>query len=323
MIITKTPLRISFFGGGTDIPTFYENYGGAVLGTTIEKYVYVLANERFESNVRVSYSKTEIVKNSRKIQNDLIRESLLYFKKYNKIEIVTVADVPGTGTGLGSSSSTLVGLINTISQLSNVSLKKKDLAEIACNIEIKKLSNPMGKQDQYFAAYGGLLYLQFKNNGEIIVKKIKISKNTLKDLEKNIICFYTGFSRTASGILYEQEKNILKNKSVLLEIKNQAEEGKKYLEKGDLTKFGQMLNEGWELKKKLSDKITNSKIENYYKKAIKAGALGGKINGAGGGGFLTFYCEPKNQQKVRNSLKNLKELNFKIDWVGSLKILSS
>ena len=323
MIITKTPLRISFFGGGTDIPTFYKNYGGAVLGTAIEKYVYVLANKRFESNVRVSYSKTEIVKNSRKIQNDLIRESLLHFKKYNKIEIVTIADVPGTGTGLGSSSSTLVGLINTISQFSNVSLKKKDLAEIACGIEIKKLSNPIGKQDQYFAAYGGLLYLQFKNNGEIIVKKIKISKNALKDLEKNIICFYTGFSRTASDILYDQKKNILKNKSVLLEIKNQAEEGKKYLENGDLTKFGQMLNEGWELKKKLSDKITNSKIENYYKKAIKAGALGGKINGAGGGGFLTLYCEPKNQQKVRNSLKNLKELNFKIDWVGSLKVLSS
>jgi D-glycero-alpha-D-manno-heptose-7-phosphate kinase len=322
LIITKTPLRISFFGGGTDMATFYKKHGGAVIGSAIQKYVYVIINERFESDVRASYSKTEIVKNAQQIKNDLIRESLLFFKKYNKLEIVTIADVPGSGTGLGSSSSTLVGLLNAIGEYSNISLTKKKMAENACDIEIKKLSNPIGKQDQYFATYGNLSYLQFKENGNVTVKKIKISKNTKRDLEKNIICFYTGFSRTGSKILQHQSQKSSKNESILLEIKNQAEEGKRILEKGDLSKFGEMLNEGWELKKKLSNKITNSKIDNYYKKAINAGAIGGKINGAGGGGFLTFYCEPKNQLKVRNSLKSLKELDFKIEENGSRRFFS-
>jgi len=323
MIITRTPLRISFFGGGTDIPSYYQQDFGSVIGIGINKYVYVLVNERFENNIRASYSKTEIVKEAKKVKHDLIRESLLKLGIKNKIEIVTVADVPGSGTGLGSSGSTLVGLLNSLSCYINDPLEKHELAEISCDIEINKLRQPIGKQDQYFATYGGLTYFRFNKDGSVKKEKIISSRNTLSDLENNLMCFYTGISRSSSDILTQQKKNAYQNNDILIEMRNQVEEGKKILKNGDLTKFGLMLNEGWKLKKKLAKNISNNKIDLYYKKAIKAGALGGKISGAGGGGFLTFYCEKKHQDSVKKSLSTLTSLKIKIDKFGTLVLRDS
>ena len=320
MIITRTPLRISFFGGGTDLPDFYKKEHGAVLGMGIDKHVYVFVNERFESTVRVSYSQTEIVESSDMIRHNLIRESLLHFDICNKIEVVTVADIPSSGTGLGSSSSTLVGLLHALSCYVNNPLEKHELAEISSDIEINKLVQPIGKQDQYFAAFGGLSYFRFNEDNSVTREKIQVNKNTLGELEDNLICFFTGIGRDSSKILSEQRDNIESNSKILLEMRDQAEEGKKVIQKGDLTKFGEMLNRGWELKKQLANGITNNTIEAYYNRALSAGALGGKLSGAGGGGFLTLYCEEKHQNTIREELSELTEMKIKVDRFGSMVI---
>jgi D-glycero-alpha-D-manno-heptose-7-phosphate kinase len=323
MIISRTPLRISFFGGGTDIPSFYQKDYGAVVGIGINKYVYVIVNPRFESDIRLSYSKTEIVKNPKEISHDLARESLLKFGIKSGIEIVTIADVPGSGTGLGSSGSTLVGMLNSLSCYVNDPLEKHELSESSCDIEINTLKQPIGKQDQYFAAYGGLSYFRFEPDGTVLRKKVDISKKNLQELESNILCFYTGISRNSSDILKKQENNIPKNFKILQKMRDQAENAIPILKKGDLTAFGTMLNDGWTLKKKMSNSVSNTVIDRYYDRALSSGALGGKISGAGGGGFLTLYCEPQYRENVRNALHPLKELEVGIDKYGSLIIKDS
>lgn len=305
------------------MPDFYTEHYGAVLGMGINKYIYILANERFENTVRASYSSTEIVDSSDKIKHDLIRESLLLFGIHGKIEIITIADIPSTGTGLGSSSSTLVGLLNTLSCYVNNPLEKHELAEISSEIEINKLCQPIGKQDQYFASFGNISYFKFNEDGTVYREKVNINKNTLCELEDNLICFYTGIGRNSSKILSEQKNNISTKKKIMLEMRDQTEEAKQILRNGDLTKFGQMLNHGWNLKKQLASGITNDVIESYYNKGIQAGAIGGKLNGAGGGGFLTFYCEKRYHDALRDSLSDLNELKIRIDKFGSMVIRES
>ena len=239
---------------------------------------------------------------------------------YKGIEVVTIADVPGAGTGLGSSSSTLVGLLNALSYYLHVPIEKERLAKLACDIEIGRLGSPIGKQDQYFAACGGLCYIRFNSDDSVHVERIKVSDNTLGELENNLLCFFTGFRQNASNILREQKENIPSKMEILTEMRNQAEVGKKVLAKGDLTEFGKMLHQGWLLKKKLANNITNENIESYYEKALKNGALGGKISGAGGGGFLPLYCEPESQKRVREALSNLQEMPVKADHYGSMII---
>jgi len=302
---------------------FYKENYGSVLGIGIKKHVYAMVSERFESNIRASYSITEIVDESKKVKHNLIRESLLRLGIKNQIEVVTIADVPGSGTGLGSSSSTLVGLLYSLSCFVNNPFEKHELAEISSEIEINKLHQPIGKQDHYFAAYGGINYFRFNADGSVIREKIHVSKNTEDELESNILCYYTGIGRKSSDILTEQKNNISKRKDVLLEMRNQAEEGKKILKCGDLIKFGEMLNKGWELKKKLAKSISNDRIELYYQKALKAGALGGKLSGAGGGGFLTLFCEEKNHDSLRQALADLKEMKIGIDKLGSIIVKES
>lgn len=320
MIITRTPLRISFFGGGTDLPEFYKKEYGAVLGIGINKHVYVLANERFESTVRASYSQTEIVESSDKIRHNLIRESLLYFGIKNKVEVVTVADIPSSGTGLGSSSSTLVGLLNALSCYVNNPLEKNELAEISSDIEINKLFQPIGKQDQFFASFGGISYFRFNEDGTVKREKIQVHKNTLTELEENLVCFYTGMGRDSSKILSEQSAEMESKRKILSEMRDQAEEGKRIIHQGDLSKFGQMLNHGWDLKKQLVKGITNETIDMYYKKGMRAGAMGGKLSGAGGGGFITFYCEKEHQKSLRHDLAELTEMKIGVDRFGSMVI---
>ncbi len=322
MIVTRTPLRISFFGGGTDFYDFYKKDYGAVIGTTIDKYVYVLANSRFESEIRASYSKTEIVKNSSKIQHPLIREGLLHYKIKNGLELVTIADVPGTGTGLGSSSSTMVGILHTLGLFSKKRPSKHYLAKNSSDIEINKLKEPIGKQDQYFASFGGLSYIKFNSDRTVKVSKVNISNKILSELEENILCFYTGIRRKSSKSLSYQKKNIPQNFKNLLKIREQADLGLDLLKSGDLTQFGILLDDAWTEKKKLSPFISNPTVDSFYKKAIDSGALGGKLNGGGYGGFLTFYCEKKYHSKVRTSLKELTELKLNFENKGTIQLIS-
>jgi len=323
LIITKTPLRISFFGGGTDLKEFYKNGYGAVLGTTINQYVYVNVNTRFESGIRASYSKTEIVEDSSKICHPLIREGLLKMKIKSGVEVVTIADVPGTGTGLGSSGSTMVGLVNGLSHFIEKPYDKEAIARISCDIEINKLKNPIGKQDQYFAAYGGFSYIKFNADETVLIEKLDVNSNTLSELEGNILCFYTGISRRSAQVLSDVRKKIVINEKILYEIRDQTNLARQLLKKDDLTKFGELLDFQWSLKKKLSPSISNDLIDSYYRRAIEAGAIGGKLNGAGGGGFFTLYCEKRHQERVREKLKDLKELHVSFEKNGSALVFSN
>lgn len=317
MIITRTPLRISFFGGGTDISSYYRKDYGCVLGMTIDKYIYLILNKRFEKSIRVSYRKNEIVDDVKKIKHDIIRESLKFFGIKNNIEVVTVADIPGTGTGLGSSSSLTVGLCNALSLFVGKKFSKKRMAEDASYIEINKILSPIGKQDQYFAAFGGLLFLKFNKNGHVKVEHLKLSKNAIKELETNTLAFYTGISRKTNNILKHQTKNLYKNKPLLDKMREFAEGARDYLKNNNLIEFAGLLDKNWNLKKQLSSSVSNPLIDSIYKKAIQAGAIGGKIAGSGGGGFILLYCEPNHQKKVRESLKKLTELRFSIDNFGT------
>lgn len=317
MIITRTPLRISLFGGGTDFRDFYKREYGAVVGFTLNKYVYVMTHKRFERSIRAGYSKIEIVKHTSELQHDLIREGLHHMKIKGPIDVSTIADVPATGTGLGSSGSVMVGILTALSHYTKKYLKKEEIARIACNIEINKLKRPIGKQDQYFAVYGGLCYFRFNPDESVYMERLNLTKHTTTELRNNLLCFYTGVGRKSHNILLEQKNQISNNLAFLHDIRDLADTARSSLKKGDIMKFGEMLNKGWELKKNLSSNISSNLIDSYYKKAIGAGAVGGKINGAGGGGFLTLYCEKRHQQKVRQALRELQEIDIDISNLGS------
>ena len=320
MILIRSPLRFSFFGGGTDMYNYYKYDYGCVLGEAIDKYVYVLVNKRFEKNIRVSYMEHEIVSNVNQIKHKLIKESLKEFGIKNSIEIVTIADIPGTGTGLGSSSSLAVGLCNSLSIYSEKSLQRKEIASKACYLEIEKTKNPIGKQDQYFSTYGGILFIKFEKDGKVNVERININNNTKKELEQNILAFYTGISRKSNTILQKQNLLIRSNMSKLNLMRELAEKGRDYLRNNNLTDFSGLFVKSWKLKKSLSSNISNSKIDTIYRKGLQAGAVGGKISGAGAGGFMFFYCEPRYHKKLRNSLKGFTELELKIDTAGTTQM---
>lgn len=317
MIISRTPFRISFVGGGTDIKDYYEKGYGAVVSTAIDKYMYVAVNEKFDEEIRVSYSETEIVDNVDSIKHGIIREALRLVGIAKKIEIVTIADIPGRGTGLGSSSSLAVGLLNALYSYEGKFRNAEALANEACEIEIAKLMQPIGKQDQYIAAYGGLNYIRFNANDSVLVEPIPLSRKVREELEGNLLCFFTGSTRSSNDILKNQKKNIPGTMDILDSMREQADEMRMCLKNNDLTKFGDLLNEGWILKRKLSEGITNTMIDEYYDKARQAGALGGKISGAGGGGFLTVYCEKRKQNSVRKALSTLQEMTIKLEPYGA------
>lgn len=319
MIISRTPLRVSFVGGGTDIREFYKKHKGSVVNTSINKYVYVMAHPFFNSKqVLLKYSRTELVDSTDGITHPIFREVLKFLGIKGGLEITTNADVP-TGTGLGSSSSFTVGLLNCLYAYTGKHVSREKLAKDACHIEIEVLKEPIGKQDQYSSAFGNVNFIEFFPDEKVSVNPIRMSENCKKELNDNMLMFYTGISRDASTILKKQ-MNDINNKGrfkIFIKMAELAEELKARLNKNDITAFGKILNKGWELKKKLSDDITNSEIDLYYKKAIKSGALGGKILGAGGGGFLLFYADGKKHEKIRKGLKNLIELPFRFDYEGS------
>ncbi|OGL38954.1 MAG: GHMP kinase [Candidatus Schekmanbacteria bacterium RBG_16_38_11] len=318
MIVSQTPLRISFVGGGTDFSDYYRNFnGGAVISTAIDKYIYVIIKKRFDNKIRIGYSVTELVDRVEQIKHDLVREGLKKTKITGGVEISTMADIPSTGSGLGSSSSVTVGLLNAMYAYQGILKTQEELAREACEIEIDILKKPIGKQDQYIAAYGNLREIQFKKNGKVILEEITIKENLKDNLNRNLLLFYTGQKRDSSSVLLEQRKNINAFFDTLNGMKAMVSNLRKALEDGDLEKFGSLLHKGWEYKKSLASKITNSYIDKLYKKAIEAGALGGKIAGAGGGGFILLYCPYEKQNNLREALKDLPELKFGFERNGS------
>ena len=318
MILTKTPLRISFVGGGSDY--FHDNLetDGKVVVSSINKYIYTIFNNRYDKNVRASYSITEIVSSSKYLKHQLIRESLKYFNFLHGVEVVTSADIPSSGSGLGSSSALVVGLVN--SMYNKIDISKKKIAEIACEIEINKCKKPIGFQDQYSTCYGGFNSISFKTDKKIKVKKINLSKKREKNFKDNLMLFYTGINRSADNIL----KKIIKSKkhkinhSLLATLANNFEQE---LVDGSLINCGKILHENWMVKKNTNLLVSSPKFDEIYDTAIKNGAIGGKLLGAGGGGYFLFFVEKKNQDKIKEKLKYLKYIPFEFENEGAQKFL--
>jgi D-glycero-alpha-D-manno-heptose-7-phosphate kinase len=327
LLISKTPFRLSLGGGGTDLPHFYHKHGSHVVTAAVQKYVYVFAKRWFEDGIRVSYSKTELVSSVDEIEHPIVREVLRLFGPKRQIEIVSMADVPAR-SGMGTSASFTVGLLNAIHSVNRASLDAQSLAEMAFKIQTEILKEVGGKQDQYAAAFGGITALHIAKDGRVTVRELSIRDEVIEELENNLICFYTGIQRESS----EVQKSIVESattKSVgmsgsnieemLLRTKSISFDVAKALESGNLNEFGSLLHMHWLAKRSLSNSISNGSIDKLYEKGLKAGATGGKVMGAGGGGFLIFYCENGRKSGLRKEMINagLKEIKIRFDFQGS------
>jgi D-glycero-alpha-D-manno-heptose-7-phosphate kinase len=327
MIITRTPFRITLGGGGTDLPSYYSKYGGFIFAATINKYMYISVNRPIVDDlVRVKYSKSETVNHRDELQHDIAREAMRMMGIDNALEIVSMANVP-EGTGLGSSSCYAVGLLNALHTMKREYVTVKEIAEEACRLEIDILKKPIGKQDQYMAAFGGLTVLDIDKDGTVNVRKANVSEATLDDLNRNLLMFYTNISRNAIDILSEQSKGAKEEKNDVIESLHYIKElGYKILdaaESGNITDIGLMFDQHWQYKKRISSKISNPRFDEIYEIARRSGALGGKILGAGGGGFFLFYVEEK-QGKFREKMKGLglKEMRYRFDFEGTKVIVN-
>lgn len=329
MIISRTPLRVSFLGGGTDLPDFYQEEEGAVLSTTIDKYIYITVNDRFDESYRLSYSKTEICESVDKIEHKIFRSVLGKYAQEARsknggrgLEILSMADIP-SGTGLGSSSSFTVALLHALKAHIGRFQSAEDLASEASRIEIEDLREPIGKQDQYAAAYGGLQYIRFLPTGEVSAEPVICTRTTKDALEKSMLVFYTGMTRSASGVLSEQKSNTALKRETLRTMRDLASRLRNILQDGSggaaktMSRTGELLHEGWMLKKTLAAGISASQIDQWYERARAAGATGGKILGAGGGGFLLVICEPDKQARVKSELSDLRPVRMGLESFGS------
>ena len=321
MIISKTPLRISYVGGATDRPCYYKKHGGAVINVAIDKYIYVTVNSRFDGKIHLRYSKTEEVNCPEELEHSIARECLKEAGINKGVEIVIVSDVPTKGCGLGSSSALTVGLLNALYAFKGCRAKLNTLAEKACKIEIESLKSPIGKQDQYACAYGGFNLFSFIQDGSVLSEDLLVSSNyeKVKWLEEATLLFYLGKGRDTNGILKDYEEGCEMDKVKVLDgIKLLVYDMKTWLQNGvDEHVIGRIVDTGWELKKQMSNKTSDYYIDELYQKTMKAGACGGKVVGAGGGGFLMVIAEPKVQHYVREELKDLKEMKFKFEEYGS------
>ena len=320
IVTSKTPLRITFSGGGTDLPEYFKNYHqGAVLSSTINKYIYVTVAENFyKDEIRISYSKTEnALKSIDQIQHPTVREALKMLSIKSGIQIVSITEIPSGGTGLGSSSAFLVGLLNALHTWLGEVVSPKQLAEEAVKIERDTLHEPGGWQDQYIAAYGGINLFEFFSDGNVSVKKQLLHNDEIKELQNRLVMFYTGTERKSSTIHNEQILDISKNVNIYKKMGELAIDSNNAVIQRDWNKLGNLLNENWKLKKQLNNKISNSQIDLWYNRGIKAGALGGKIMGAGGGGFLLFVCNPDNKNVIISELKELQVEEVNLEPFGS------
>ena len=314
MIISKTPLRISFAGGGSDLPSYYEKEPGKVLSTSINKYVYVIIKKRFDNMIYINYSKKEIVSNIDSIEHDLVRESMRKTGIKNGVEITTLSDIPSSGSGLGSSSAITVGLLNAMYNYQNIIKSQQELAEEACHIEIDICKNPIGKQDQYGCALGGVKKIKFNSDGKVELKKMNL---TFPILDENLYLCFTDITRSANTILSKQSKSSKKNKLKNSMLVNSVDKFEEILLSGSFDKVGNFLDEMWKIKKEMADGISNDDIERLYKKGINAGALGGKVLGAGGGGFILFYVPRNNQKAFEDKMIKNTFLDFNFETHGS------
>lgn len=320
MIITRTPLRISIGGGGTDLPSYYEQFGGFVISAAINKYIYITVNRTFRPGYLLKYAETEHVQTINEIQHGLLRETLRLMEIEPMVETVSIADVPA-GTGLGSSGSFTVGLLHALRAYKRLKISAEELAQTANHIEMTILGEPCGKQDHYIAAYGGLTCQEYHPDGTVTVSPLKLAEATLKDLSENMMLFFTGYSRAAAEILDDQKKKTEKGDSGMLDslhfIKDLGVRIKDGLEAGDALGFAELMNEHWEHKKARSKNISNDHVNALYELARENGALGGKLVGAGSGGFLLFYTLDRPKLRAAMSKEGLQEMDFAFDFDGS------
>lgn len=324
MIITRTPLRISIGGGGTDLPSYYERFGGFVISAAIDKYVYITSNRTFRPGYLLKYAKTEHVQSIDEVEHGLIREVLRLLGIEPAIEIVSIADVPA-GTGLGSSGSFTVGLLHALHAFKRTRIGAGELARMACEVEMNILGEPCGKQDQYIAAHGGLMIQEFQPGGAVVMTPLQIAEETLRDLDENLLLFFTGYSRTAHDLLDDQKTRSEKGDQAMLEnlhfIKEQGMRIKEALEGGDTAAFAGLMHEHWMRKKTRSRDISSDRINGLYEHALENGALGGKLVGAGGGGFLLFYADDLKRLRKAMADQGLQEMDFSFDFDGSVILL--
>lgn len=320
MIISRTPLRMSFVGGGSDLPVYYQKHGGAVLSTAVDKYVYVNVNRKFDSGIRVAYSKTEEVECVSQVAHPLVRATFELMNLPGGVEITTIADIPSRGTGLGSSSSFTVGLINALSAFSGRHVSAEELARMCCEVEIGRCGEPIGKQDQYAAAYGGFNMIEFKSDDSVVVTPIIMPAATREALERQILVFYTGVTRSASGILRDQAQGVSASRDkqrALQQMVDLTYQLCSELQRGSIGSAGEILDENWRLKKTLAEQVSSSEIDEWYALGKRAGAVGGKILGAGAGGFLMFYAPVERHAEIEAALGFLRRIPFRFEPQGS------
>lgn len=318
MIVSKTPLRMSYVGGGSDLPAFYRDELGAVLSTAIDRYVYISVNRKFDGRIRLSYSKTEEVDAVRELEHPIVREAMQLLS-VSGVEVASTADIPSKGSGLGSSSSFTVGLLNALYAYKNSYASKELLARQACHVEIDKCGEPIGKQDQYAASYGGLNLIRFHPNEDVSVDPIICKPELLNKLDQSTLIFYTGRTRSASEVLLRQNMALAESnkKYIMRRMVNLAFDMKADLESNTLDNFGEMLHENWKLKVQLSKGITDSQIDDWYTTGLKHGATGGKLLGAGNGGFIMFFAHPEKHSAIVEAMNGLQMVKFSMDRNGS------
>ena len=326
MIITRSPLRITLGGGGTDLPSYYQEYGGFLIAAAIDKYVYINIHRRFVDSFLLKYSHLEEAATLDEIKHPIIRETIRFVGIQDRnLEITSMSDIPA-GTGLGSSGSFVTALLKALHAYQKNLIHPQELAEQACHIELDILKEPIGKQDQYIAAYGGITCFEFGRDGKVKAWPLKISEETLFNLEDNLLLFFTGYSRSASAILREQDHKSMKRDQEMIDnlhfVKDLGNQSREVLEKGDLYKFGQLMDVHWQNKKKRSRGMSNDHINDWYDYAMKKGAVGGKLIGAGGGGFLMFYAEDKGRLRHAMREKELKEVRFRFDFEGTKVLIA-
>ncbi len=324
MIITRTPLRISIGGGGTDLPSYYRRFGGALISSAIDKYVFIGINKTFSPGYLVKYSRYERAASIAEIHHPIVREALRLHNMEPSLEIISLADIPA-GTGLGSSGSFTVGLARALYAMRKQYVTAEDVAREACSIEIDILEQAVGKQDQYIASYGGVTCFEFLPDDTVKVAPLKISNQTRSDLEENLLLFFTGYSRTASDILEDQVKRTSSGDAAMIDnlhfIKDLGLRIKAALEAGDTDRFAQLMHEHWQMKQRRSSNMSSGSINRWYEVGLDAGALGGKMVGAGGGGFLMFYTHDRTRLRQAMAREGLTELPFRFDYDGSTTIV--
>jgi D-glycero-alpha-D-manno-heptose-7-phosphate kinase len=323
MIITQTPLRIGLLGGGTDLPGYYREHGGRVLNCAIDKYIYVIVKQRFDDDIYVNYSKKEIVSRVDDLEHELVREAMQMTGVTNGVEITTLADIPSAGgSGLGSSSAVTVGLLHALFAYQGHQVSAEELADRACRIEIEHCGKPIGKQDQYITAFGGIRDIRFGPGEEVIPEEVRLPAADRRALQEQIMLFYTGITRSATPILAEQNANVVATRTQLDLLRDLAGFAAERLRARDVDAIGPAVCESWEAKRKLASGVSNGQIDLAVTRALDAGASGAKLTGAGGGGFLLVICPIERQRAVRESLASMRELPVKLDHLGSRVVLN-